>query len=331
MADIFVSYKKEDGPRVTRIVEGLRSEGLSVWWDQGIGSGASWRAEIREKLQGAKVVAVVWSEGSITSEWVLEEAELGRELGILCPVRIDDVTPPIGFKGLQASNLIGWGGNRKDPSWRHFVDSILARRDGRAAPEGRPPRPRRSAWPMLGGILGALAALVTIVGGLEQFGVINLTTQDERGIRLISLAERSEWREIRHSRSCNALREYIAADARGAFVPEAQALLAARREVPRETWTAFEQRLPVTAVSDPNLRGSEGVACESAELRTEEAARENCSLYQGTLTSHRNMSARVEEKRCDCSIVGQSWQCTVRTHAVCIGEVRGDVIDELCG
>jgi len=33
MADIFISYKKEDAGRVIRMVEALRAEGFDVWWD----------------------------------------------------------------------------------------------------------------------------------------------------------------------------------------------------------------------------------------------------------------------------------------------------------
>jgi hypothetical protein len=36
VTDIFISYKREDEARVAPIVEGLRSAGLSVWWDRDI-------------------------------------------------------------------------------------------------------------------------------------------------------------------------------------------------------------------------------------------------------------------------------------------------------
>ena len=39
MADIFISYKKEDAGRVIRMVEALRAEGFDVWWDHGIKAG----------------------------------------------------------------------------------------------------------------------------------------------------------------------------------------------------------------------------------------------------------------------------------------------------
>ena len=41
MADIFISYKKEDAGRVIRMVEALRAEGFDVWWDHGIKAGTN--------------------------------------------------------------------------------------------------------------------------------------------------------------------------------------------------------------------------------------------------------------------------------------------------
>jgi hypothetical protein len=50
MADIFISYKKEDAGRVIRMVEALRAEGSDVWWDHGIKAGSEWD---RSDPQGA--------------------------------------------------------------------------------------------------------------------------------------------------------------------------------------------------------------------------------------------------------------------------------------
>ena len=44
MNEIFVSYKREDEPRVGRLVRALEDAGFSVWWDRGLGGGESWRA-----------------------------------------------------------------------------------------------------------------------------------------------------------------------------------------------------------------------------------------------------------------------------------------------
>lgn len=36
MADVFLSYKREDRLRAEPIVQALRAGGLSVWWDQAL-------------------------------------------------------------------------------------------------------------------------------------------------------------------------------------------------------------------------------------------------------------------------------------------------------
>ena len=43
MADVFISYKREDRERVRPIVDALLAEDFSVWWDVGIAGGAAWR------------------------------------------------------------------------------------------------------------------------------------------------------------------------------------------------------------------------------------------------------------------------------------------------
>ena len=39
MADVFVSYKAEDRPRVQPLVDALEGDGLTVWWDARVGGG----------------------------------------------------------------------------------------------------------------------------------------------------------------------------------------------------------------------------------------------------------------------------------------------------
>ncbi|NWG54704.1 MAG: toll/interleukin-1 receptor domain-containing protein [Hydrogenophilaceae bacterium] len=76
MADVFVSYKREDKARVAAIAAGLEAEGFSVWWDPGIPLGESYAASIRRELDAATTVLAVWSTVSVHSTWVQEEATL---------------------------------------------------------------------------------------------------------------------------------------------------------------------------------------------------------------------------------------------------------------
>jgi hypothetical protein len=44
MADVFLSYKREDAARVRKLVAALREAGLDVWWDEDIPPSAPWEA-----------------------------------------------------------------------------------------------------------------------------------------------------------------------------------------------------------------------------------------------------------------------------------------------
>jgi TIR domain len=65
MNEVFVSYKREDEPRVARLVRALEGARFSVWWDRGLPGGESWRAQIEAALDAAKCVVVVWSRDSV--------------------------------------------------------------------------------------------------------------------------------------------------------------------------------------------------------------------------------------------------------------------------
>jgi hypothetical protein len=67
-----------------------------------------WRETIGRELSEARCVIVLWSKTSIDSSWVQEEADDARRRGVLVPVLIDKVIPPIGFRSVQAADLADW-------------------------------------------------------------------------------------------------------------------------------------------------------------------------------------------------------------------------------
>jgi hypothetical protein len=67
MADIFISYAREDRPRVEPIAKVLKDQGWSVWWDPQIPPGRTFFGVIKEALDAAKCVVVLWSKRSIHS------------------------------------------------------------------------------------------------------------------------------------------------------------------------------------------------------------------------------------------------------------------------
>jgi WD40 repeat protein len=109
MADIFISYGRADAARVERLVRVLETK-WSVFWDRTIPPGQTWDDYIGRQLETSRCVVVIWSTTSVASEWVREEAHHGRDRGALVPVLLDKVSPPFGFRQVQAADLTTWNG-----------------------------------------------------------------------------------------------------------------------------------------------------------------------------------------------------------------------------
>lgn len=135
MADVFLSYKREDRDKVRPLVEALQAQGWSVWWDTRIGVGDSWDEEIEKELAVAKCVVVVWSRLSVNSRWVRTEAHEGLERQCLVPVLIDGAKAPLAFKLIQASDLNHWKGDAADSALAEVTAGVrrIVDRHGRAA------------------------------------------------------------------------------------------------------------------------------------------------------------------------------------------------------
>ena len=143
MSDIFMSYASEDRPRGEEFARALEGQGWTVFWDRTIPIGKTWRETIGRELSEARCVIVLWSKTSIDSNWVQEEADDGRRRGVLVPVLIDKVVPPIGFRSVQAADLADWDAKRPTQAFgRLLVDiAALVGSNPRPVPEEARPAP----------------------------------------------------------------------------------------------------------------------------------------------------------------------------------------------
>jgi formylglycine-generating enzyme required for sulfatase activity len=130
MADLFISYKREDRERVSDFVQHVESAGFSVWWDQHITPEGEWDDTILEELEAASAVVVLWTEASIKSKWVRTEAHFGSKFKKLIPVRLADCDPPLAFRLNQTVNLAAWDGDEDDLHWRKLMTWLTDLRDG---------------------------------------------------------------------------------------------------------------------------------------------------------------------------------------------------------
>lgn len=124
--DIFLSYMHSDRKRVQRLARRLIQKGWSVWWDARILPGQPFDAIIDQTLKSARCVIVFWSQASIKSDWVKDEASFARKKHKLIPVLLDAVAIPLGFGRLQTANLVDWKGNANDPEFKRLLAALEA-------------------------------------------------------------------------------------------------------------------------------------------------------------------------------------------------------------
>jgi adenylate cyclase len=127
MADVFVSYAREDQARVEQIVKALESAGLSVWWDRRIPGGADFALDTERALANSAVCVACWTAASVSSRWVRDEATAAAEQGKLLPITLEGERPPMGLRQYQSIDLAGWSGDAGEPCFAALVDAVRRR------------------------------------------------------------------------------------------------------------------------------------------------------------------------------------------------------------
>jgi len=171
MTDVFVSYARKDRDFVGKLVDAIKSQGWMVWWDPALIAGQRFDQAIREALAEAKCVVVVWSPNSIDSQWVQDEAGVGRDRHALIPVTIDGATSPLGFRQLQTVDLTDWDPGTEDDRLKDLLLGVRSLVEGGLPPGAVWPSrslPRPTFWSRNWKILAATAAtLVFAAVGLN--------------------------------------------------------------------------------------------------------------------------------------------------------------------
>jgi hypothetical protein len=126
MSHIFISYSHENPAPAAMLARTLEGHGWSVFWDRTIPAGKTWREAIGRELEEARCVIVLWTRASIKSHWVQEEADHARQRGVLVPILIENVEPPLGLRSIQAARLIDWDGTDSSSVLRALIGDIAA-------------------------------------------------------------------------------------------------------------------------------------------------------------------------------------------------------------
>lgn len=124
MSDIFLSYASSDVQRAEQLAHALERKGWTVWWDRQIPPGKIFDEVIQQAMESASCVIVIWSEHSVRSNWVKEEAAEGARRKILVPCLVDEVPLPMGFGRIEAARLIGWRSDESDPEFIQLCAAI---------------------------------------------------------------------------------------------------------------------------------------------------------------------------------------------------------------
>ena len=142
MSDIFISYARSTAAKAQQVADALRALGYGVWRDDELPAHRAYADVIRERLQAAKAVVVIWSSEAANSEWVRSEAERARSDHKLVQLTVDGAELPMPFDQIQCADLNGWTGEADAPGWRKVVASIadLTGPSGGAARQPNAPR-----------------------------------------------------------------------------------------------------------------------------------------------------------------------------------------------
>jgi hypothetical protein len=124
LADVFISYKREERPRCERIAAKLRALGLDVWFDANLESGSSFDREIERTLAKAKAVLVLWSSKSVDSQWVRNEAGVGKEAEKLVAASLEPCKLPVSLAHVHHEALHNPEFQDDDPAWLKIVERI---------------------------------------------------------------------------------------------------------------------------------------------------------------------------------------------------------------
>lgn len=137
MADVFISYKREEKPRAELLRTVLESFGYSVWFDVELLSGDDFRSVIRAMIDECSAVVVLWSELAVESPFIRDEADYANSQGKILPACLEPCTLPMGFGGLHSPDLSGFEGDIDHPGFVQLRKSITAK-VGRPAVIGAP-------------------------------------------------------------------------------------------------------------------------------------------------------------------------------------------------
>ncbi|MBL8559840.1 MAG: toll/interleukin-1 receptor domain-containing protein [Hyphomonadaceae bacterium] len=135
MADVFISYKREDRAWAEAVSAKLVEAGWSTWWDTSLVAGERFSDVIGRELVSSKAVIVLWSAASLTSNWVKAEAQHAFDTDKIVAARIEDVAPGFPFQSIQTCDLIATQPRFATPAqWAALLQGVRRKIGAEAKP-----------------------------------------------------------------------------------------------------------------------------------------------------------------------------------------------------
>lgn len=125
MADIFISYAREDRSRAQTLANALQDAGYTVWWDRQQVPGQAFDEVIEEQLEACKAVVVCWSGAARKSSWVKAEAQFALDQQKYVPLLFEkNCRLPFLFRRYHAEDFSHWSGDQTDNGFLLLVQAI---------------------------------------------------------------------------------------------------------------------------------------------------------------------------------------------------------------
>jgi hypothetical protein len=126
MADVFISYSRKDTEVARRIRRDLEDYGIDVFLDTArLKAGEDFASELDKAAKSAKVILGLWSNHSLSSQWVLNECREGKSRDRLVPVSIDVLdSVPVEFNGLHYLSLLSEDAENYEENWKALLSRI---------------------------------------------------------------------------------------------------------------------------------------------------------------------------------------------------------------
>lgn len=131
MADIFLSYARQERNDVVPIKVFVEKLGLSIFIDvEGLDAGEEFPARLHKEIEQAKLVLACWSPLALSRPWVRTECAAAKSLGKLFPIQIKPITEydmVVAFSNINYMDMTDFLSATAVEKKRNFV-GVLSRR-----------------------------------------------------------------------------------------------------------------------------------------------------------------------------------------------------------